>query len=249
MRKILEILTPENVYVEFELAGLGSRFLALLIDNILRGIIIFIVFIGMVMGGIDFSNIFNSNTIVIAVWILITFTIYFGYFIFFEMIMNGQTPGKKAIKLKVIMQNGEPIGFFESFLRNILRIADFLPFLFLLGSAFIVFTENYKRIGDFAANTIVVKVRKEEKLITLNSLLEKANSEGEIEQSVNIYPVNNFEYSVIKEFMARKDKLGERKVVFEYHLNNYLLRKFKIEQPFNNVYEFFNEILRMNSGI
>lgn len=252
MRNVLKILTPENVYVEYELAGLGSRFAAFCIDLLIQIGLIVLILLGMLLGGVSFRNVDQGfqqgNSLIIAVSIAIIFIVMFGYFILFELAMNGQTPGKKALKLRAIRQNGEPLGIWDSFLRNILRIADMLPSLYLAGALFIMFTRDYKRIGDFAANTVVVRVKKNVPLPALTDLLRKGIEEDEDESSaaINIYPVNNFEYGVLKEFLARADKLGGRRPVFEYHLNRYFTRKFDIEVPNNDPYELFREIVRLN---
>lgn len=251
MRKILKILTPENVYVDYELAGVGSRFAALLIDYMIQGALLLLVVIAMSLAGasVDLSGLESYNSTAVAIGIVLIFVITSGYFIFFEMILNGQTPGKKVMKLRVIKQNGEPVSFFDSFLRNILRIADMLPSLYLTGALFIVFTKNYKRIGDFAGNTIVVKIKKEEQPVGLEALLGKIPQEDEENPVPNIYPLNNVEYGILKEFLARRAELGERTPVFEYHLNRYFSWKFKLEKPETDTYPFFEKMIKMNSGL
>ena len=135
------------------------------------------------------------------------------YFISFEMILKGQSPGKKIMKLRVIKQNGEPINIWDSFLRNFLRLFDSLPSYYLVGSLFVIFSNKYKRIGDFAANTIVVKIKNQEQIITIDNLIKQAKiSDDENEGIVNNYPVSALEYNVLKEFMDRKDSLGEKNI-------------------------------------
>ncbi len=248
MRKVLEILTPENVHVEYELAGLGSRFVAFFLDTVLQFLLIILVLVGMSIGQMDIQSINYLDPWIVAVGILLVFLIFFGYFIFFEMLTNGQSPGKKIMKLRVLKQNGEPVGFWESLLRNILRMADFLPALNLIGTILILFTDKYKRVGDFAANTIVVKAKKDEQPVGIEDLLKQAA--GEDSQKVNLYPVNNDEYGVLKEFLMRKDKLGERRPVFAYHLNKYFMEKFNLTEPaYSDPFDFFEDIVRMNSGL
>ncbi|HEX3030031.1 MAG TPA: RDD family protein, partial [Clostridia bacterium] len=175
MRKVLEILTPENVFVEYELAGLGSRGIAYFIDSLIKWVLTIVAYIGLFLT-IDLKS-YSSNGIpsskyplLAGIGFLVIFLINTGYFIIFEMIMKGQTPGKKAMKLRVIKENGEPINFFDSLLRNLLRIIENTFTLNILGSLFIIFSPNYKRIGDYSAGTIVVKVRKEEKTLTAEAL-------------------------------------------------------------------------------
>ncbi len=254
MRKVLEILTPENVYVEYELAGLGSRGIAYFIDSLIKWVLTIVVYIGLLLT-IDLRS-YSANGIpsskyplLAGIGFLVLFLINTGYFIIFEMIMKGQTPGKKAMKLRVIKENGEPINFFDSLLRNLLRILENTFTFNILGCLFIIFSPNYKRIGDYAAGTIVVKVRKEEKMLTAEALLKQLPLIDETEKLLNIYPVNNFEYGILKDFLNRYGNLGARRTVFEYHLNKYFIDKFGLEKSYASPKQFFEEIVRMNSEI
>ncbi len=254
MRKVMEILTPENVLLEYELAGLGSRFAALLIDHLLQGILVLVAGIAVFAGGVDLHVLGGYNKMVIAAGIVLVFIIIFGYFVFFEMLMGGQTPGKKIFGLKVVKQSGEPIGFIESFLRNILRIPDLLPMNYLAGSLFIFFSKQYKRIGDYAANTIVIKVKKHEKFISLESLLNRSEAGDEETKLVNQYPVNNSEYNILKEFFARSGQLGAREEVFSYHLAKYFMEKFNMKPPlqshgYANSQKYLEDIMKNNAGV
>jgi len=246
MRKIMEILTPENVYLEYELAGLGSRFVALILDHMIQGGLTVLIVISMLAGGINFNSL-KVNSVIIALGIVLTFIISFGYFVFFEMIMNGQTPGKKFLKLRVVMGNGEPLGFFESFIRNILRIGDMLPGLNLFGAIFILFSKDYKRIGDYAANTIVIRLEKCNALIAAQNLIKQQEEKPVVNRVY--YPLSNFEYNILKEFLVRKDSLGDRKQVFTYHLNKYFINKFNIEKDNKDPVDFFEEMVRENSQV
>ncbi|MFZ5988601.1 MAG: RDD family protein [Bacillota bacterium] len=252
MRRILEILTPENVFVEYELAGLGSRFIAFLIDCIIQFILVGIAAVTVFLAGFDIPYVIADLGIFNFVAFIVTLIMLFHilYFVFFEMILKGQSPGKKVMRLRVIKQNGQPINIFDSFLRGILRFADFLPSYYLVGSIFVIISKNYKRIGDFAANTIVVKVKNQEQLVTVDNLLNKAvTMESQEYEGVNVYPVNNIEYNVLKEFLSRKDNLGEKRPQLAFNLNTYFMKKFNLEKPYDNPYDFFEEIIKMNSGV
>jgi uncharacterized RDD family membrane protein YckC len=252
MRNMLEILTPENVYVEYELAGLGSRFVAFMIDTFIQSVLILLIAIIVVMGRVGFFNNFNYeaiNSIIVAVSIIVLYLIAIGYYLFFEIILKGQTPGKKLMKLRVIKQTGEPANALDLVLRNFLRFVYMIPGLHLIEVLLIVLTQNYKRIGDFAANTIVIKVEKEQNLVTIEDIFEKASlEENEEVDRINVFPVSNTEYAILKEFLARKDALGARKPVFAFNLNKYFINKFNIQKPYGNPYEFFEDIIKMNSG-
>jgi uncharacterized RDD family membrane protein YckC len=245
MRKIKNIITPENVYIDFELAGLGSRFLAFLIDFIIQCLEIILILIIIYSSDFSFSYDEEINSYITALGIVVVFLVYNGYFIFWEMLMNGQSPGKRLLNLMVIKETGEAITFFDSALRNIIRVIDFLPSFYLVGSVIMVFNRNYKRMGDMAANTIVVKKRDNQNPLTANHLLAgfKMNISN---KSTNIYPVNEYEFGVLKEFMERKDMLGGKRKLFEFHLNRYFQSKFNMNNNDKNPYEFFLEILFMN---
>lgn len=250
MKKILNILTPENVYVEYELAGIGSRFAAFIIDSLIQLFVFFAAALGLYIAGFDYSGLIAELGIQVAIFattILILFHLL--YFPIFEFAMKGQSPGKKLFGIRVIRQSGEPEGIFDSVLRNFLRIVYIIPFLYLLDAFFVILTKNYKRIGDFAANTIVVKVRKGDQLVTIDDILSLKVESDDYVENTNTYPVSHFEYEVLKEFLARKDNVGERRFVFAYNFNKYFSRKFNVEDAYSSPYEFFEEIVRMNSGI
>src|SRR5262249_27665779 len=97
---------------------------------------------------------------VVAGMIFSSFLIFFGYFIFFETIWSGQTPGKRWLKLRVIQEDGRPINFFAALTRNLIRFADMfiLPF-YSVGIVSVFASERAKRLGDYVANTVVVKER------------------------------------------------------------------------------------------
>ncbi len=245
MRKIKNIITPENVFIDFELAGLGSRFLAFLIDFMIQCMTIFLIIVLIYSSELSLYSGGEIDSYITALGIVVVFMIYNGYFIFWEMLMNGQSPGKRILNLMVIKETGEAITFFDSALRNIIRVIDFLPSFYLVGSVIMVFNENYKRIGDMAANTIVVKKQKNEKPLAAKDILAGFGMEIS-NRTTNIYPVNENEFGVLKEFMERKEQLGGKKSLFTFYLNRYFHSKFNMEIKNKNPYEFFNEILFMN---
>jgi len=167
----LIIETPEHVELQFGLATIGNRFLACAIDHVIQFTALFITYViartlsgsvrdleGAVMGGDKGTNLW-----IVAIGMLLSFVIFFGYFIFFETIWNGQTPGKRWMKLRVIQEDGRPIHFFASLSRNLIRFADSMPFPFYSVGLLSVFaSDRAKRLGDFVANTVVIKERSAE---------------------------------------------------------------------------------------
>jgi len=169
--EILTVETPEHVELHFALATVGNRFLACAIDHSIQVLALLLTsFIAYrlsedvretssrLLGGSG-----DSSAWVLAVATLITFLILFGYFILFETYWNGQTPGKRWMRLRVIQDDGRPITFFSSLARNVMRTADIMPVPFYSIGLIAVFTSALaKRIGDFVANTVVIKERESE---------------------------------------------------------------------------------------
>src|SRR5438309_10370962 len=126
----LGIATPERVPLHFALASIGNRFLACAIDHAIQllTILLMILAFTVVANYSSFGNrLTNAPKWVYAVLIIVVFLLISGYFAFFEWIWSGQTPGKRWLKLRVIREDGRPIGFFEAVVRNLLRIFDMQP--------------------------------------------------------------------------------------------------------------------------
>jgi uncharacterized RDD family membrane protein YckC len=166
MEETVSISTPDHVTLDFELAGLGSRFSAYLIDTLLIFTMIVVIVIGMFLsglGGLRFLAralrggsgwVASSN---LALLILFIFLIYWGYYVFFEGLNRGSTPGKKRLGIRVIRQDGLPIGFREAALRNLVRAADMLPPpCYMLGGLVMYLDPQGRRLGDMVAGTLVV---------------------------------------------------------------------------------------------
>lgn len=247
MRKVIKLLTPENVHIEYELAGLGSRFIAFSVDCLIQSVVIIV--IRLIMHFIELDLAYVLTELGISQFILFTYTLilffHLAYFIFFEIFFRGQTPGKKYMNLMVIKNTGEPIGAFDAILRGFLRLVLLVPGFFIVDVMFVVLSQKYQRIGDFAANTIVVKLDRQKKLVSLKELVD---FKKEYKPSSNVYPVSNYEYNVLKEFLTRKHELGVRREVFVQNLNKYFMKKFNLEKPHEKPYEFFEEIINSNSN-
>lgn len=153
----LSIETPELVALEFPLAGIGSRFIAIVIDSLLQAAIVLALFFGAMLflpSLVKFEA--ASAKWFIAIVILVPFLLQWGYFALFEAFWNGQTPGKRVAKIRVIQQSGRAITLFESLARNLVRIIDFLPTSYITGVISIFVTSRHQRLGDLVAGTLVV---------------------------------------------------------------------------------------------
>jgi uncharacterized RDD family membrane protein YckC len=153
----LIIETPEQTVLEFPLAGIGSRSLALAIDTLLQ--IAVLIVLGLIAGIISYEGFLPrlGKQYVYAILIFIAFLSEFGYFAFFETIWNGRTPGKKWIHLRVIMDSGRPLGAQGAILRNLMRIVDSLPSIYAVGIITSLISPQNKRVGDYLAGTVVIQ--------------------------------------------------------------------------------------------
>jgi len=163
---LLNIDTPELIAIRFPVAGLGSRFLAILTDSAIQLVayLILVLIFALIVnsaakatGNVGLSG--NSEKWFIAFLILVHFLLYWGYFTLFEAFWNGQTPGKRLCKIRVIQQDGRQITLFESMTRNLIRIIDWFPGIYLVGVISMLCTRRHQRLGDLAASTIVIHER------------------------------------------------------------------------------------------
>jgi uncharacterized RDD family membrane protein YckC len=174
----LNIETPEQVELRFPIAGIGSRFLAILTDSLIQGAALFFLFLGFALivsaaekipGAVAAVSNTGAKWFVAAV-VLFYFLLYWGYYSLFEAFWNGQTPGKRLLKIRVIKDSGRQITLFEALARNLLRVIDMLPSFYLVGVITMLCNREQKRLGDLVAGTIVVHERSNEQpLMSHNS--------------------------------------------------------------------------------
>lgn len=148
--------TPEQTLLEFPLAGLGSRFLAMAADTLCQFVGTILLFIagGLLLHALpEFGSITPLSAL--AIFLLVLFVINYGYFAFFEAIWNGQTPGKRYFGLRVTKDDGRPITVDDALTRNLLRIVDQIPGVYAVGAISILFSKQRKRLGDYVAGTVV----------------------------------------------------------------------------------------------
>jgi uncharacterized RDD family membrane protein YckC len=160
----LSIDTPELVAIELPLAGIGSRFIALLVDYLIliAGLIV-LWFLTLLLGPAlkSFGRISAQWAEAIVIFILFLFS--WGYFTLFEAFWNGRTPGKRVAKIRVIQRSGRSIGLVESMARNLVRYVDMQPFpIYAVGVITMFVTRQHQRLGDLAAGTLVVRDREPE---------------------------------------------------------------------------------------
>ena len=197
-RQHYEVETPEQVSVDYELAGIGSRALACMYDSV--------VLLGMVLASLLLLAALISLLGVLfagsGAWIFIgllvlNFAGIWGYFALFEGLRQGQTPGKRRLGIRVIRDTGHAVTLRDAMARNLLRFADFLPFGYLLGGLIVALHPRGKRLGDMVAGTIVVRDRPMEH----TEVAEPAGAE--LEEAAGAPELTDEEFRLVREYSER----------------------------------------------
>ena len=211
MNEQLSIETPEQIDISFQKAGIGSRFYAALIDTLVLALIVFI-------GFYVKWNFISELGDTLGNWLgalggILVFALFWGYYMVFEVTTNGQSLGKQALGLRVIKDGGYPISFSDSAIRNLVRVVDFLPFFYGAGLMAMLMTSDWKRLGDLAAGTLVVKTARTD--LKLTGVRSKAEASA-LNISPQVYDyaawirpelVTENELRTIQEYLARRGTL------------------------------------------
>ena len=216
----LDIQTPENVAFGYQVAGIGSRFLACLVDTIIAGLLQLVVLVLFVLilnafGGSPFSQ--QLSAWLVAVLGLIAALFYWGYYVFFEILWNGQSPGKRWVGLRVIRADGTPVTLSESLIRNLARLVDFLPAAYGIGIVTMFIDRQSRRLGDLAAGTLVVQDHASLSLQELSAnRVANLRAQGLPKSVVDGFPVErltNNDLSLIEDFLRRREQLTHREAL------------------------------------
>lgn len=197
----LTIETPEQIALEFPLASAGSRFLALAIDTLIQiGGFLVIAILAVLANLVRINVAASLGTWAFAMLTVLGFLLYYGYYAAFEALWNGQTPGKRAISLRVMTTAGRPISVYDALLRNLLRIVDQLPGIYTVGLLSLFLTERNQRLGDLAADTVVVH----EQVMSRRPIASTAPSRRR-----GASKLTPQELAVIETFLSRRHALPE----------------------------------------
>jgi uncharacterized RDD family membrane protein YckC len=206
--RTVEVRTPESIAFSYELAGLGSRFLALVVDQAIQFATLGAIFAGIVLAAsrLPKQHIASGaaeklgESFVIAFIITVAFAVLFGYFILSEAVWNGQTPGKRLLGLRVVRDGGYPIDFGASLIRNLIRVGEALVGYYILAAISALISPENKRLGDLAAGTIVVR---DARLAAPRAL----GARGEEPTYASTAYLTGEERALIKRFLERRDTL------------------------------------------
>lgn len=256
--EVLIIETPERVPLQFALASIGNRFIACAFDHFIQVVILLILGrLAAVATSFEFSTeaMQSLPRWVMAIMFIAFFLVIFGYFAFFEWLWNGQTPGKRLLKLRVIREDGRPITFWEAIARNLLRLIDAMPLtaipFYSVGLISVFISARDQRVGDMFAGTVVVRERQDEapsfKSVFTTSISDSAlrRTQQKVVFTADLGPLTEPEIEVVEVFLRRRFDLADRQRIWmAWRVALPLMYKLKPEYDLNNfTYEGFLEEL------
>jgi len=209
----LEIETPERVKIVYDLAGIGSRFAAGSIDMLLLGFVFAVMFaVAIVAFSVALPSTQEAQMAMVFAVVGAFTAVLSLYYVGFEWLWSGQTPGKRVLKLRVISEDGGPASAGAMFLRNVLRVADLIPFAapYGLGGLVMFVNRRAKRIGDYAAGTIVVRERPEPLAAFRPAAAAEGALPGDVLGAADLARVQAFVVRAPQMIVASRDALARR---------------------------------------
>ncbi len=204
--KEITIETPEKIRFKYSIAEIGTRIAAYTMDLIIQSLLILLVYLLLSASGFSFFSMSDYQSLIIAFMFLLIFFIKWGYYVLFEVIMEGQTPGKKMMRIRVIKNNGEPLDFETIVLRNLLRAVDGFPGIPLLGGFIAMIDKKTRRLGDIVSNTLVVnEIQFNLKEPNFYVNFSRVIDEEKVEKL--ILKLNENELYIIRRFLNERGKL------------------------------------------
>ena len=203
----VDVETPEQVVFSYTIAGIGSRAAAALLDfAICAGAMILLVLL------VSFARrVFGVGPTVgaqylVAILIFAQFGLLWGYYVLWEGLADGQTPGKKRLGLRVVQDGGYSVSFAASAVRNIVRAIDMQPFVFYgVGIVSAAISKSGKRLGDIAAGTFVVRERVVTDVVPVVAAAP-ADAAGGAPAALPIATLlTDDEYALLERYVARRN--------------------------------------------
>ncbi|HMT08544.1 MAG TPA: RDD family protein [Pyrinomonadaceae bacterium] len=224
----LVIETPERVPLEFALASIGNRFLAVALDHAIQYLVLFLLYwaiVSLSRGSVDGfldsgESLAEMPKWAVALLIFGIFIVFSAYFILFEWLWNGQTPGKRLLKLRVIREDGRPLTIWEAVTRNLVRICDAIPGfvvpVYSLGLIAIFLSPRDQRLGDIFAGTVVIRERTDEAPTFADTFSKKvidtaySRVQKRFDINIDTSKLTEREIEVVEIFLRRRWDLTER---------------------------------------
>ena len=198
LRKHLVVETPEHVALDYEIAGIGSRAAAAFLDQAIVVALVVALSLVFVLTGIGATVL---GPLAGALMLGAAFAIWYGYFIFFEAFRHGQTPGKRWLGLRVVSESGHAVTRSGAVLRNLLRIADFLPPPYLGGALLVVLHPRGRRLGDIVGGTVVIRDR------PVEVIRDRDDREEASEPAIGAPELSDREFQLLEAFVERAPQL------------------------------------------
>jgi len=197
-----EVETPEHVRFRYRVAGPVRRMLAYLLDLLIRAGVLLVL-------GIVLAIAMGGGEAVLGVLLVCMFLLEWGYYVFFETIGGGRSPGKRALSLRVVKEGGFPVGFIDSMLRNLLRAADFLPAGYVLGLFAMAGDSRFRRLGDRVAGTMVVV--EERSRVAPPLTISPPPTAAELDALPQRPPLSAWERETLELYLRRADLTSARR--------------------------------------
>jgi len=191
----ISIATPESVSLELSLAGLGSRFIASVLDLLVKAVAIGLLALALYLLG-------AGDSLGAAALSVLGFAIYFGYDVAFEVLGGGRTPGKRVNGLRVMADDGTPEGLRQSMIRNVVRVLEGPATLYMPAVISILASARNQRLGDHAASTLVVRERH-----ASDRLTPASGSPVTIPDHFDASAVTRDEVATVRRFLERRHAL------------------------------------------
>jgi uncharacterized RDD family membrane protein YckC len=202
--------TPEQIELAYDVAGIGSRFLAALIDHVIIATILSFscVALTLVLDQLDAGL---DTFLVLSVFFIGIYLSIVAYYVFFETTWNGQTPGKRLVGIRVVRTGGRPIGFLGSAIRNLIRLADFLPILYGVGMIAMFVDRRARRLGDFAAGALTLREGRQVTLDMLSAPHPAAAPAVPAAEEItipNLHALAPADYDIVQEFLRQRNGIN-----------------------------------------
>ena len=203
LRERVTVETPEHVEFSYEVAGLGSRFMAGLVDALIQGVgVIALLLLFWAGSGAESFDTWVQSAMQ-GLLLLSLFLFVWGYHLYFEAFRGGQSPGKRLLRIRVVAEGGFPVTIPRAAVRNLLRVVDFLPVPYGAAGVVMFLDPRGRRIGDLAAGTVVVRERG---TAAPDAVLHaRALTAGEREARPLLPPL---EGELVRAFLQRREKLA-----------------------------------------
>ncbi len=193
------MLTPEHVSLQYDIAGIGSRGTAAIVDTLIQAIALVAIFVALSAAtavlGLSLTLSRGGTALFIGLMALAIFIVTSGYFMLWEIVWSGQTPGKRLVGVRVIRENGYPIRPIDAVIRNLVRIVDWLPLFYGVGMLSMLLNQRSRRLGDFASGTIVVRERSS--VIPMSSTTSSGG-----------YALRSADASLVRDFLMRRSTMN-----------------------------------------